>query len=74
MSGGEPSGLSDGDELNRRYGGMAIKKFLGRIAVGRVLGEHPSPIKALAASAIVGTAVGGLTYRLLRDGGGADKK
>jgi hypothetical protein len=53
-------------------GGIAIKKFLGRIAVGRALGEHPSPIKAVAASAIVGTAVGGLTYRLLR-GGGADE-
>jgi hypothetical protein len=55
---------------------MAIKRFLSRIAVERALGENPSPVKALAASAIAGTAVAGLTYRFLRDSGGAepDKK
>jgi hypothetical protein len=45
-----------------------MQRFLGRVAVERVLGAHPSPIKALAASAVAGTAVAGLTYRLLRDG------
>jgi|1186.fasta_scaffold1144452_2 hypothetical protein len=49
-----------------------MQRFLSRMAVERALGEHPSPIKALAASAIAGTAVAGLTYRFLRDAGGAE--
>jgi hypothetical protein len=43
-----------------------MQRFMSRVAVERVLGEHPSPIRALAASAIAGGAVAGLTYRLLR--------
>ena len=43
-----------------------MQRFLSRIAVERVLGEHPSPLRALAASAIAGGAVAGLTYKLLR--------
>jgi hypothetical protein len=46
-----------------------MQRFMSRVAVERVLGANPSPIKALAASAIAGGAVAGLTYRLLRHEG-----
>jgi hypothetical protein len=48
--------------------GRGMQRFMSRVAVERVLGAHPSPVKALAASAVAGTAVAGLTYRLLRNG------
>jgi hypothetical protein len=59
----------------KRWNGLSLKearmqRFLSRVAVERVLGQHPSPVRALAASAVAGTAVAGLTYRLLRNGSG----
>jgi hypothetical protein len=47
-----------------------MQRFLSRVAVERALGAHPSPVRALAASALAGTAVAGVTYRLLRNGAG----
>ena len=49
-----------------------MQKFLGHVALDRILGTRPSPVKALAASAVAGAAVAGLTYRMLRDGDGSD--
>jgi hypothetical protein len=43
-----------------------MQRFMSRIAIERVLGANPSPVRALAASAIAGGAVAGITYRLLR--------
>jgi hypothetical protein len=43
-----------------------MQKFLGHVALDRILGSHPSPIRALAASAVAGAAVAGITYRVLR--------
>ena len=45
-----------------------MQRFMTRVGIERALGAHPGPIKALAASAIAGTAVAGITYRLLRNG------
>jgi hypothetical protein len=47
-------------------------RFLSRVATERALGSQPSPLKAIAASAIAGAAAAGLTYRLLRSSGGGD--
>lgn len=48
-----------------------MQRFLSRVALERVMGENPSPLRALAASAVAGTAVAGLTYKLLRNGAGS---
>jgi hypothetical protein len=45
-----------------------MKGFLGRVALERVFGSRPSSVRALAASAVVGFAATGVTYKLLRDG------
>jgi hypothetical protein len=51
-----------------------MQKFLGHVALDRLLGSNPSPLRALAASAVAGVAVAGMTYRVLRHGDdGADE-
>lgn len=40
--------------------------FLKRVTVERVIGERPSPPRALGAAAVVGAAAAAITYRLLR--------
>jgi hypothetical protein len=42
---------------------------VGRAAVERILGDRPSALRALAASAITGGAAAALTYRVLRKSG-----
>jgi hypothetical protein len=46
-----------------------MQKFMGRIAIDRALGAKPHPVRALAASALAGAAMAGITYRFLRSGG-----
>jgi hypothetical protein len=46
-----------------------MQKFMSRVAIDRVLGAKPHPMRALAASALAGAAMAGITYRLLRSAG-----
>lgn len=46
-----------------------MQRFMSRVAIERALGAKPHPIKALAASAITGVVVAGITYRFLRSEG-----
>lgn len=43
-----------------------MKKFLTRVAAERIGGKRPAPPRAIGAAAVVGTAAGAITYRLLR--------
>jgi hypothetical protein len=40
--------------------------FLKRVGIERILGERPSPPRALGAAAVVGATAAAITYRLLR--------
>jgi hypothetical protein len=40
--------------------------FLKRVGVERMLGERPSPPRALGAAVVVGATAAAITYRLLR--------
>jgi hypothetical protein len=43
-----------------------VSGFVARTVGQRLSGGRPSPARALVAAAAAGTAVAGLTYRLLR--------
>jgi hypothetical protein len=43
-----------------------MKGFLTRVVADRVGGKRPAPPRAIGAAAVVGTAAGAITYRLLR--------
>lgn len=45
---------------------MAIADFVRRVAGDRIKGRRPSPMPALAVSAIAGAAAAGLAYKALR--------
>jgi len=45
-----------------------MQRFMSRVATERAFGSKPSSVRAVAASAIAGAAIAGLTYRLLRNG------
>jgi hypothetical protein len=46
--------------------GAKVSGFLKRVAADRMTGQRPAPPRALAAAAVVGSAVAAITYRLLR--------
>ena len=46
----------------------AAAKLVTKTTVQRVLGEQPSPMRAMLAAAVTGTITAGLTYRVLRHG------
>jgi hypothetical protein len=46
-----------------------MQRFMSRVAIERALGAKPHPMRALAASALAGAAMAGITYRFLRSGG-----
>jgi hypothetical protein len=43
-----------------------MRSFLHKVAGDRLSGSRPSPVRAMAAAAIAGTAAATLTYRALR--------
>jgi hypothetical protein len=46
-----------------------VKFFVGKTAAKRAAGQRPSRTKAFTAATATGSAVGALTYKLLRSSG-----